>query len=91
MFLYLKFQIQQFEDFSASVIADDVLARLLTFPNVLITSHQAFFTREALANISGTTLANINEFVSGGYLKNEICYRCNKACLKKQSKRCFKP
>jgi len=41
-----------FEDFSDSMIEDDVLARLLTFPNVLITSHQGFFTKEALGNIA---------------------------------------
>jgi len=45
-----------FEDFSDSMIEDDVLARLLTFPNVLITSHQGFFTKEALGNIAKTTL-----------------------------------
>jgi len=41
-----------FEDFSNSVMADDVLARLLTFPNVMVTSHQAFFTSDALTNIA---------------------------------------
>ena len=78
-----------FEDFSSSVIGDDVLARLMTFPNVLITSHQGFFTQEALANIAETTLQNIREFFNGGYLKNEICYQCDKGCRKKDQKRCF--
>lgn len=78
-----------FEDFSDSVIGDDVLARLLTFPNVLITSHQGFFTREALKNIATTTLDNIKEYFEDGFLKNEICYHCNNQCLKKQNKRCF--
>jgi len=78
-----------FEDFSNSMIEDDVLARLLTFPNVLITSHQGFFTTEALHNIADTTLSNIVEFFKGGFLKNEICYRCDEVCLKKQGKRCF--
>ncbi|MDD3088778.1 MAG: 2-hydroxyacid dehydrogenase [Candidatus Omnitrophica bacterium] len=79
-----------FEDLSSSFIADDVLARLMTFPNVLITSHQGFFTSEALRNIADTTLGNLSEFFSGGILKNEICYRCEKEpCLKKQGKRCF--
>lgn len=78
-----------FEDFSSSMIGDDVLARLLTFSNVLITSHQGFFTNEALTNIAKTTLENISEFFAGGYLKNEICYRCDKDCVKKQGKRCF--
>ncbi|MCF7907459.1 MAG: 2-hydroxyacid dehydrogenase [Candidatus Omnitrophica bacterium] len=78
-----------FEDFSASMISDDILARLLTFPNVLITSHQGFFTKEALSNIAETTLANIKEYFEGGFLKNEICYRCDKQCCKKQKQRCF--
>jgi D-lactate dehydrogenase len=54
-----------FHDYSSSVLRDDVLARLMSFPNVMITSHQAFLTREALANIAETTLANIDEFVAG--------------------------
>ncbi|MDD4201962.1 MAG: 2-hydroxyacid dehydrogenase [Candidatus Omnitrophica bacterium] len=78
-----------FEDLSSSVIRDDVLARLLTFSNVLITSHQGFFTKEALTNIADTTLSNVQEFFKGGYLKNEICYKCNKVCQKKKNKRCF--
>jgi D-lactate dehydrogenase len=51
-----------FEDFSDRVIQDDVLMRLLTFPNVLITGHQAFFTREALTRIAETTVGNISAF-----------------------------
>jgi D-lactate dehydrogenase len=51
-----------FEDLSGRVIQDDVFARLLTFPNVLITGHQAFFTRNALEQIAATTLANITAF-----------------------------
>jgi D-lactate dehydrogenase len=78
-----------FEDFSSEMISDDMLARLLTFPNVLVTSHQAFFTQEALTNIANTTLENIKEYFDGGYLKNEICYKCDKECKKKQGKRCF--
>ncbi|WP_254872328.1 2-hydroxyacid dehydrogenase [Victivallis sp. Marseille-Q1083] len=54
-----------YEDLSASAIADDILARLLTFPNVLVTSHQAFFTREALTNIGRITLQNIADFLEG--------------------------
>lgn len=54
-----------FEDRSGEVIDDDLLARLMTFPNVLITSHQAFLTREALGNIADTTLANIREHLRG--------------------------
>ncbi|TVS03764.1 MAG: 2-hydroxyacid dehydrogenase [Rhodobacteraceae bacterium] len=55
-----------FEDMSQSFIPDDVFARLLTFPNVLITGHQGFFTREALRAIAETTIANITEFQSTG-------------------------
>jgi D-lactate dehydrogenase len=54
-----------FHDMSDRVLTDDVLARLLTFSNVVVTSHQAFLTREALTNIADTTLANIAEFESG--------------------------
>lgn len=78
-----------FEDFSTEGISDDILARLLTFPNVLITSHQGFFTREAMSNIAETTLNNIKEYFSGAELKNEICYRCDQDCRKKDQKRCF--
>jgi len=61
-----------FRDLSDKVLQDDVLARLLTFPNVLVTSHQAFLTREALANIAGTTLENISVFARGQPLANEV-------------------
>jgi D-lactate dehydrogenase len=61
-----------FEDFSNRVIQDDVLARLLTFPNVLITGHQAFFTREALGNISDTMIATFTAFEQGRELSNTV-------------------
>jgi D-lactate dehydrogenase len=51
-----------FEDRSGLILSDDVFARLLTFPNVIITGHQAFFTREALSNIAATTIDNITKF-----------------------------
>jgi D-lactate dehydrogenase len=54
-----------FEDHSSHVIGDDLLARLMTFPQVLITSHQSFLTTQALANIAQTTLANIRQFAAG--------------------------
>jgi D-lactate dehydrogenase len=54
-----------FEDRSDSIIRDDLLARLLTFPNVIVTSHQGFLTREALENIADTTLANLREYQLG--------------------------
>jgi D-lactate dehydrogenase len=61
-----------FEDRSDVVITDDLLARLLTFPNVLVTSHQAFLTSEALDNIAQTTVGNIHQFLGGGALENDV-------------------
>ncbi|MGY6695584.1 MAG: 2-hydroxyacid dehydrogenase [Roseinatronobacter sp.] len=55
-----------FEDLSQSIIPDDVFARLLTFPNVLVTGHQGFFTQEALNAIAETTIANITRFQDAG-------------------------
>lgn len=65
-----------FEDLSDRILPDDVLARLLTFNNVIITSHQGFFTREAMHNIAETTLNNINDFFAGRKPGNEVCYKC---------------
>lgn len=59
-----------FEDLSGTVIQDDVFARLMTFPNVLITGHQGFFTRDALQNIAETTLDNIACVQDGRYCEN---------------------
>ena len=61
-----------FEDRSDLIISDDVFSRLLTFPNVIITGHQAFFTREALENIATTTINNITRFESGNVLANQV-------------------
>ncbi len=61
-----------FEDHSGSIIGDDTFSRLLTFPNVLITGHQAFFTREALENISATTIASISSCEEGKPLANQV-------------------
>jgi D-lactate dehydrogenase len=61
-----------FEDLSDQVIQDDVFSRLLTFPNVLITAHQAFFTEEALRNIAETTLDNATAFAEGRTSGNEV-------------------
>ena len=61
-----------FRDFSSKVVQDDVFARLLTFPNVVITAHQAFFTREALTAIAETTLGNIAAFARGERSGNEL-------------------
>jgi D-lactate dehydrogenase len=79
-----------FEDFSNDIIDDDRLGRLLTFNNVLITSHQAFFTEEALGNIAATTLQNINDYFTDRKLDNEICYHvCSKGCNKEKNGRCW--
>jgi D-lactate dehydrogenase len=61
-----------FQDLSNRVLQDDVLARLLSFPNVLITSHQAFLTREALASIARVTLENVTTFARGEPLRNAV-------------------
>ena len=61
-----------YEDRSDKIISDDVLARLLTLPNVVLTSHQAFFTSEALHNIALTTLESIKELAEGKELTNEV-------------------
>ncbi len=61
-----------FHDLSAQVLQDDVLARLLTFPNVVVTSHQAFLTREALANIATTPLASLAAFERGRPLAHGV-------------------
>jgi D-lactate dehydrogenase len=61
-----------FEDQSLHGLHDDVLARLLSFPNVLVTGHQAFLTREALANIADTTLANVTRFERGEPCGNRV-------------------
>ena len=61
-----------FRDKSDRIIEDDTLARLLSFNNVIMTSHQAFFTAEATDNIAKTTLGNIRAYVSGEELENEV-------------------
>jgi D-lactate dehydrogenase len=61
-----------FEDQSNRLLLDDVFARLLTFPNVLITGHQGFFTREAMEAIAATTIENISAFERSGTAKHEV-------------------
>ncbi len=80
-----------FEDCSDKIIMDDVLARLVTMPNVLITSHQAFLTNEALQNIARATFDNLNEFFETGTSRNEICYQCDTkpGCRKDHTAPCF--
>jgi D-lactate dehydrogenase len=83
-----------FEDKSDELLIDDTLARLTTFNNVLITSHQGFFTEEAMSNIAATTLQNIDDFIYERRLVNGICVNCDgtkpcpgKPCKKRCSKR----
>jgi len=61
-----------FEDLSNLVLQDDVFARLLTFPNVVITGHQAFFTHDALESIAHTTLGNLSELEEKGQCANAV-------------------
>ena len=80
-----------FHDYSGHIVADDTLARLISMPNVIVTSHQAFLTREALANIADTTLANVTSFFQTDTCPNEVCYKCPKLadCKQGHEKKCF--
>ena len=80
-----------FEDKSGQILQDDTLIRLLSMPNVIITSHQAFLTDEALDSIARTTLTNITDFMAGKTIDNEICYHCMHMndCRKERKQRCF--
>lgn len=80
-----------FHDRSGHIIDDDTLARLISMPNVIVTSHQAFLTEEALSNIAETTLNNIKQFFETDRCDNEICYKCQKfgGCPKKHLNKCF--
>lgn len=64
-----------FEDYSSTIVQDDVLARLVSLPNVIMTSHQAFLTEEALQKIAEVTLFNLHQFYNGEALKNEVVYK----------------
>ena len=81
-----------FEDRSGHILDDDVLSRLISMPNVIVTSHQAFLTEEALGNIAETTVNNIRLFFANdGVCDNELCYRCGKIerCKAGRRDRCF--
>lgn len=80
-----------FRDFSGHIIEDDVLARLLSMPNVIVTSHQAFLTEEALSGIAETTVNNLVTFFNGDICENELCYKCGNVenCMKERRERCF--
>ena len=75
-----------FEDFSGHIVDDDNLARLISMPNVLVTSHQAFLTEEALSNIAETTIKNITDFLTTGETDNELCQKFDKV---ETCKKCF--
>ena len=81
-----------YEDRSGHILNDDLLSRLISMPNVIVTSHQAFLTEEALNNIAETTVNNILCFFNGdGVCDNELCYHCGQIeqCRKKRKERCF--
>ena len=81
-----------FEDISGHILNDDVLARLISMPNVIVTSHQAFLTEDALNNIAETTIRNIRScFENDGICENELCYRCGhvEQCRKERKQKCF--
>jgi D-lactate dehydrogenase len=61
-----------FRDLSESIIQDELILQLISYPNVLITSHQGFFTNEALGEIAKTTIKNLTDFESGAALENEV-------------------
>lgn len=77
-----------YEDRSTTILDDDVLMLLISMPNVLVTSHQAFLTKEALHNIAQTTLASVEAFSAGRVMEHEICYQCD-TCRKVTGQRCF--
>ena len=68
-----------FEDNSGHILEDDTLARLISMPNVIVTSHQAFLTEEALENIAETTVQNLADITERGQCANEVCWRDNRA------------
>ncbi|MBQ7906674.1 MAG: 2-hydroxyacid dehydrogenase [Clostridia bacterium] len=77
-----------FEDFSGHILEDDTLARLISMPNVIVTSHQAFLTEEALSNIAETTTSNIIDIYTKGMCENEVCFKSGNAVDCKKGK-CF--
>ena len=82
-----------YNDKSNHILDDEVLRSLISMPNVIVTSHQAFLTKEALNNIAETTITNINKFFNEEENHdNEICYLCGNEnnCHKKRNGQCFK-
>lgn len=81
-----------YEDQSGHIVQDDKLVRLIAMPNVIVTSHQAFLTNEALDNIASTTVENLQKFFAGEPSPDtEVCYHCPRKddCRKQRNKKCF--
>ena len=81
-----------FKDYSGHIIDDEILARLISMPNVIVSSHQAFLTKEALDNIAETTIGNVRSyFENDGLCNNELCYHCGnqEQCKKQRKQKCF--
>ncbi len=81
-----------YSDRSNHILDDETLRSLISMPNVIVTSHQAFLTQEALSNIATTTMQNIDDFFSEKpNVSNEICYQCGNQqnCKKKRNGKCF--
>ncbi len=81
-----------YEDCSEEIVADDTLVRLISMPNVIVTSHQAFLTKEALGNIAATTVDNLLKFERGEPSpETEVCCHCarKETCRKERNQKCF--
>ena len=81
-----------YEDCSEEIVRDDTLVRLISMPNVIVTSHQAFLTKEALNNIAATTVDNLVKFERGEPSPDtEVCYHCERkeTCRKERHQKCF--
>jgi len=82
-----------YNDVSNHILDDDTLRSLIAMPNVIVTSHQAFLTKEALDNIANTTIENIVNYFNGNkVIDNELCYMCGneESCKRNRNKTCFK-
>lgn len=81
-----------YEDRSGHILNDEILSGLISMPNVIVTSHQAFLTSEALDNIADTTTGNIvSYFDNNGICNNELCYHCDRIeqCKMNRTEKCF--
>ena len=80
-----------YKDYSSEIINDQTILELIAMPNVIVTGHLAYLTKDALDNIATTTLDNINDYLNKGYGDNELCYRCGneQECANKRNGRCF--